>query len=246
MFKKKILGIVLAITMSIGLWGCGSGSDSEKEPGNETLKETTSSEFDLSAGDFITFGSYEQDNDLTNGQEPIRWLVLDVKDGKALVISRDNLDIGPYNSDRQPVTWETSTAREWLNTTFFNTAFTEEEKALIPTVTITEEKRPYVDTDPGNPTEDKVFLLSVNEFEKYVKKTKFKEASSSMYLSEKTNYHSEASPEFYWWLRTPGENNISGVCVDYEGRLVNGGYRGEGACSYRPVIWVEITSELVK
>lgn len=37
----------------------------------------------------ITFGAYEQDNDLTNGKEPIEWIVLDVdkKTNRALVIS---------------------------------------------------------------------------------------------------------------------------------------------------------------
>ena len=28
------------------------------------------------AGDTVVFGSYEQDNDLTNGQEPLEWIVL--------------------------------------------------------------------------------------------------------------------------------------------------------------------------
>ena len=39
-------------------------------------------------GDYISFGSYEQDNDVTNGKEPIEWLVLDVQEGKAKILSR--------------------------------------------------------------------------------------------------------------------------------------------------------------
>lgn len=39
-------------------------------------------------GDIFKFGSYEQDNDTSNGKEDIEWLVLEVKDGKALLISK--------------------------------------------------------------------------------------------------------------------------------------------------------------
>lgn len=35
-------------------------------------------------GDYVFFGAYEQDNNTSNGKEDIEWLVLEVKDGKAL------------------------------------------------------------------------------------------------------------------------------------------------------------------
>ena len=43
-------------------------------------------------GDYVKFGSYEQDNDESNGKEPIEWRVLDSKDGRKLLISRYALD----------------------------------------------------------------------------------------------------------------------------------------------------------
>ena len=49
-------------------------------------------------GDYITFGLYEQDNDLSNGKENIEWLILELKDEKALVISKYALDSKPYNT----------------------------------------------------------------------------------------------------------------------------------------------------
>lgn len=35
------------------------------------------------AGTIVSIGNYEQDNDFKNGKEPIEWIVLEVRDGKA-------------------------------------------------------------------------------------------------------------------------------------------------------------------
>lgn len=56
------------------------------------LKNTESPKEDgafekLNVGDVIKFGSYEQDNDTTNGNEEIEWVILDKADGKVFVIS---------------------------------------------------------------------------------------------------------------------------------------------------------------
>lgn len=48
--------------------------------------------FDKKVGHYVSFGKYEQDNNTSNGKEKIEWLVLEVKDGKALVISKYALD----------------------------------------------------------------------------------------------------------------------------------------------------------
>jgi len=46
----------------------------------------------IKKGQYITFGAYEQDNNTLNGKGTIEWLVLEVKNGKALVISKYALD----------------------------------------------------------------------------------------------------------------------------------------------------------
>ena len=77
----------------------------------------------LKVGDEITFGTYEQDTDRTNGAEPIVWVTLDVKDGKAMLVSKDVLDafyIDDYNA--------------LLVDKFYNNAFTDEEKSKIANV----------------------------------------------------------------------------------------------------------------
>lgn len=120
---------------------------------------------DIEIGDYITFGSYEQDNDLTNGSEPIEWLVLDKKDGKALIISQYGLDSKAYNTEHTDITWEICSLRGWLNDTFFQKAFTDEEyKRIEETDVIMEDNEEY-GTKAGNNTVDKVFLLCTSETE---------------------------------------------------------------------------------
>ncbi len=110
---------------------------SEKE---KTAKESNSAT--ISEGDYVTFGSYEQDNNLTNGPEPIEWLVLDVQEGKALLISKLGLDCQPYNSIRMGIPWEDCSLRTWMNNTFFNTAFLAgEQEQIVATYVIPEKPR---------------------------------------------------------------------------------------------------------
>ena len=65
----------------------------------------------VSVGDIVTFGSYEQDNNLSNGKEAIEWLVLDIQDGKALLLSKYGLETKEYNTGDYEITWERSTLR---------------------------------------------------------------------------------------------------------------------------------------
>ncbi len=121
----------------------------------------------LNVGDTLVFGTYEQDNDTTNGKEDIEWLVLTKENNKILVVSDKALDCKPYNQSRDYVTWETCSLRNWLNNDFINAAFTAEERAMIPTVTVSADMNPEYNTNPGNATKDRVFLLSIVETEKY-------------------------------------------------------------------------------
>lgn len=148
-----------------------------------TLRETDSSYLELKTalpGSYITFGTYEQDNNKKNGQEPIEWLVLE-NDGESLfVLSKYVLDGQPYSTaygentwDAYPVTWEHCYLRTWLNSTFLTTAFSTGEQARINTSfvdnTLPEEAYRFSD-EPltgGNHTLDRVYILSYDEVIKY-------------------------------------------------------------------------------
>ena len=111
-------------------------------------------------GDYVFFGAYEQDNNTSNGKENVEWLVLEIKDGKALVISKYALDCKQYNTSYTDVTWETSTLRKWLNNDFYNTACSETEKTYLQNPLKANLCYPSVDEYNCATTKDKVFLLS--------------------------------------------------------------------------------------
>lgn len=194
------------------------------------------------AGDYVFFGAYEQDNNTSNGKEDVEWLVLEVKDGKALVISKYALVYKPYNTNYTDVTWETCTLRKWLNNDFLNSAFSAEEKAMIPTVTVSADKNPDYSTNPGNATQDQVFLLSITEANKYF-------SSDSARRCKPTDYAvANGTRESYigncrWCLRSPGDYQSTAANVDYDGVVLVDGNRVDSAgLAVRPALWIDLNS----
>ena len=120
------------------------------------------------AGDIIRLGSYEQDNNTSNGKEEIEWIILEKDEDKLYVISKYILDYKPFNEKFTNVTWETSTLREWLNDSFYLSSFNENEKEMIlKTKYKAESNDVYPSTDIGNDTFDNISLLSYSEANKY-------------------------------------------------------------------------------
>jgi len=198
-------------------------------------------------GDYLFFGAYEQDNNTSNGKEDVEWLVLEVKDGKALVISKYAIDGKPYNENGGTVMWETCSLREWLNSDFLNSAFTEEEKSKIPTVLVSADKNPEFDSDTGNDTQDKVFLLSITEANKYFNSDKSRICYPTDYAVKNGTRKSDID-SCGWWLRTPGEDHsqfgqLYEALVYEHGNIINSGTNGDyDHHAVRPVIWIELNS----
>ena len=189
-------------------------------------------------GNVIWFGRYEQDG--TPGADPIEWQVLDVQDGRALLLSRYALDSQPYNTERTDVTWEGSSLRTWLNGTFLNEAFSVEEQVLIPEVNVSADKNPNYSADPGNSTSDKIFLLSISEAERYFANNKARQAQASEYAIKQGGYTSY-SGNTWWWLRSPGSFQSNAARVSPDGSVLYGGrlvYYSSGAV--RPALWIDL------
>lgn len=195
---------------------------------------------DADIGDIISFGGYEQDGNTDNGQEEISWLVLDKKDGKILVISRYGLDWQPYNKTKEDVTWEDCTLRQWLNDEFLNTAFFEEEQERIARVTVAADENPSYSSDPGKATKDKVFLLSIEEAEKYFDSDAERVCHVTEYAKTAVVNNAGAC---WWWLRSPGSSQTEAAEV-----MVDGGVRESGYCvnymrnCIRPAMWITLDS----
>ena len=190
---------------------------------------------------YIIFGAYQQDNNTANGKENIEWLVLEVKDGKALVISKYALDCNQYNTNEKDVTWETCTLRRWLNNDFINAAFSAEEKAMIPTVTVSADKNPRWSTNSGNATQDQVFLLSITEADKYFSSDSARECKPTDFAVANGAYVYSENGNCVWWLRSPGDDQNYAAFVNCVGEIQEHGYYvNYDGRAVRPAMWISI------
>ena len=195
----------------------------------------------VSVGDHVFFGAYEQDNDASNGKEPIEWRVLDVEDGKALLISEYALDAKCYNDTFGDTNWETCTLRQWLNSDFLNAAFSAQEQASIPVTAIAADHREYY-ADPGNDTQDRIFLLTIDEVSKYFSSDDDRQCTPTAYALANGATGNISNDKCYWWLRSPGESQDYATYVIYDGSIYNLGFFADLAESVRPAMWVNIGS----
>ena len=193
-------------------------------------------------GDIVYFGNYEQDNDTSNGAEKIEWQVLAKENNKVLVISKYALDSQHYNTADKDVTWETCTLRTWLNGTFLNSAFSTNEQAAIAQTTVTADGNPEYDTDSGNATTDKVFLLSIDEANKYFSSDSARQCKPTVFtLANGVWYEGDGELVHYWRLRSPGGAQDYNDVVSDDGSVACYGYRVDsGAGAIRPVLWINL------
>jgi hypothetical protein len=197
-------------------------------------------------GDIIEFGSYYQ-YDLSR-KTPIKWRVLEVKDGKALLISEFLLDAHPYNKEFKEITWENSSIRHWLNNEFINEAFTQSEQNKINLTYIYNNDNVQYGTKGGNNTQDKIFLLSLDEVNKYLPNEKQRAIKVTTYAKKRgtkvcdddsCRIHSYYGSGF-WWLRSPGKNQCNAELVLDNGNIIDLFDVDYDGSAVRPALWINL------
>ena len=214
-------------------------------------------------GDYVTFGTYTQGKYVQDPATPIEWQYIANKDGHKMLLSKYALDVGAYNEEGySSTTWETCSLRKWLNNDFYNTAFSSADKEKIVTSHNENPDTTSLYTDRfialgdtnvtaggqgGNPTNDKVFLLSWTEA-RDIFGGKIDPYDDS-YFTDNAIFHwtdGELNPKLIcaptpyadaigaetyepadgvisccWWLRSPGSDtlNISVTIVEPDGEL---------------------------
>jgi len=192
-----------------------------------------------SVGSIITFGNYEQDNDLTNGKEPIEWIVLEVEGDQAFLISKLCLDVRQYYHRRVSMYWAKSPLRAWMNEDFLNAAFTAEEQAAILTTTVSNEDR-HGRSGARVDTLDKIYLLSRSECLAYFPEQESRIAYATEYAKAQGCALSETTGATRWWLRTPGMRVMDVFGIRFDGRVNQYGCQDVDwkTNTIRPVMWV--------
>lgn len=191
---KRILCFLLAFALTFSLAACSGDKADPTAPtlpsGNELSSEavptptakptptptpepTPEPEPASRIGESVFLGTYEQDNDLENGPEPIEWIIINEDETSYQLISKYVLDFKNFHNREEDVCWETSDIRAWLNGDFYNGSFTDSDKSQIlltkvdnsEELIVTQEEKVFFNPSmygyhQGNDTEDYIYLLS--------------------------------------------------------------------------------------
>jgi len=217
------IGRLVPLLAALLLSGCGSGGGKieKADPADciipadgGTVKQVT----DLSVGEIVTFGAYEQDVDPSTGAEKIEWIVLDVEEHRALLLSRRVLDTVPFNETKKRVPWKSCTLRKWLNKEFYEKAFSTSERTLIAETELKNDDFIYLFNPVNTDTTDKIFPLSFAELnaysgvegERYAEATPYAQSRATPYAqSEKLKGIESLSVDERYFDGNLKEKNVS-------------------------------------
>ena len=216
------VGTLVPLLAMLLLGGCSSGGQIGKaDPADciipadgGTVRQVT----DLSVGEIVTFGAYEQDADPSTDAEKIEWIVLDVEEHRALLLSRRVLDTMPFNESQKRVPWKGCTLRKWLNKEFYEKAFSAPERSLIAETQLKNDDFIYILKATNTDTTDKIFPLSFAELhaycgvegERFAEATPYAQSRATPYAqSEKLKGIESVSVDEGYFDRNLKEKNVS-------------------------------------
>ncbi|MBR4315295.1 MAG: hypothetical protein IKP66_10340 [Lachnospiraceae bacterium] len=166
------------------------------------------------------FGTYPQSDGSGMQKEPIKWKVLNINDNEAFLVSDKILDYYRYyDSASYSVEWEDSDARVWLNNELLNN--------ILSTSQIDDVVNKKIYISEQTATTDRLFLLSVDEANKYFANDNSRIATDSNYAYSKNTGNADFDQTLYrgeWWLRTgvPLLGQWLVCMVRSDGRLIRG------------------------
>ena len=224
-----------------------------------------------------TSHSYQDDNGYHTGTvywfkyEPIAWTVLEENDGKVLLLCNMILDAQVYqselfyengayytNANGAPTgtyanNYEYSAIRAWLNETFYETAFSEMQQALIEITAVDNSAASTLYADNCyvcETTNDKLFLFSNAEavnpeygFRYSIRDDDARKKQTTAY-AQAMGVYSDGG-EGPWWLRSPGFNKSyptsdSAFSVYSPGGAWIGDVVTTSASGVVPALWIRL------
>ena len=227
--------IVISTTILLFLLSGCTNTENEKQQLDEVETMKVSE-----VGDVVTFGKYEQDNNLENDQEDLTWIVTKIEDDKVHLISEQIIDAKPFHQDFEEITWEDSTIRTWLNSEFKSEAFTEGEQLYLIEQEVENNDYELENkiTDGGKNTKDSVFLLDTEEVDSLPKEIIPAKATE---FAKANGCFTDFSKGF-WWTRSVGSSNKHFLPVNITGSTVSSGTNVNYASfGIRPSIVIDIS-----
>ena len=245
-----VLSLALVITTIWGQFSDGIKADAAGYDLNNPIIDSDG----VTTWDCVWFGYYRQSS--KNVREAIKWRVLSVDGDDAFLLADQNLDCQLYHTENVDVTWENCFLRKWLNSSFYQNAFSSAEQAAIKTTTIVNEANPYYKIGAGKDTSDNIYLLSIAEvsnpaygfYGTFNENSETRCAKNTEYAKEKGAVNSGVenyTDNGLWWLRSSGANLYSAANVNDIGY----GNAGGGAVSLynravRPALHIRLSSSV--
>lgn len=204
-------------------------------------------------GDILMLGRYPTTE---NGDmEPIAWKVVLVNRENVELLAVNILDVMPQHEERRVsdkdliIPWSRSYLREWLNESFYDTAFTEKEKPYLILRDVTTNYRantssasmgidhspdwvyiPYIDDLPYIKSKDLVAPMTSYAFRKWehIVATTVDVHKTDGHYAEEWNaiVWVDDNRNGTWWLRSPGYFKTAATYVTPEGNVWNSDYFG--------------------
>lgn len=178
--------------------------------------------------------------------EPILWRVLNVTDNDVFLVSDKCIDYKKFDYGGKINIWENCSIRTWLNNSFKNIAFNDEEQKNIINTHVYSRGNPnniLSDDKIGNDTDDYIFLLDIYEVTKkeygfgidddivdkdYYNRPKsltrcvlFTDFTSSGGTDSFFSKEDDTTRKVYtdWWLRSPYGSNYKAAFVESYGSV---------------------------
>ena len=162
--------------------------------------------------------------------KPLEWIILDVEQNKALLIAKDCLLQAPYNEEWVAITWEQSSLRNRILPQLLEQIFDDAERDRVLHCKNENANNKRWKTQGGDDTDDKLFLLSVDEVNQYFP---YDDARIAYFEGEAV----------WWWLRSPCGISSRAASVYDDGIVFEYGYRVSwSGGAVRPAFWLNLKS----
>jgi hypothetical protein len=184
------------------------------------------------------------------------WRVLDVQDGKALLLSEEALishdSLRHYK--RNYLTWDMSDIRAFLHGEFLYDIIEKNDRARIVETKIVNSDNPWTGINGGEDTYDRIFLLSIEEVVKYFgdsgqlanRPSDDEERIDDEYNEARKAYftHNNYRYTVAWMLRSPGTcwdySTLFFAGIDPDGTIGMTGPRYSSDEFLRPALWLKL------
>lgn len=159
---------------------------------------------------------------------PITWIVVEKEDDRALLVSKYALFSSYFYQRHKECSYLNSDIRKLLNDDFLYTVFRKKELEHIMTNEI---------------TEDKAFLLSIEETSKYFPSDDMRKLTLLEMSVKKNENNIDRDKSYWWWLRSKDidQKVLYAPVVDATGSINEDGIEvNRSSGKIRPAIWVDL------